>query len=117
MLNPKDLLFSLHTLPSPPFSILLARLWIPLDAFRSFFPCSNGPQCSRCDPTWAQPPNPAQNVTPPPPTSLTHLIQLGLVTREGEGEAEGQLLLLDVQLLHEVGQALSDVVKELKGNG
>lgn len=46
---------------------------------------------------------------------VTHLIQLGLVTREREGEAKGQLLVLDFQLLHEVGQALGNVVEELKG--
>lgn len=34
--------------------------------------------------------------------------------RKGEGEAQGQLLVLHLMLVQEVGDALGDVVKELE---
>lgn len=40
-----------------------------------------------------------------------HLIQLGLLAGEGEGEAQGKLLLLYVHLLREVSEALCNVVE------
>lgn len=36
------------------------------------------------------------------------------MARKGEGEPKRQLLILDAQLVHEVGQAFSYVVKELQ---
>lgn len=43
-----------------------------------------------------------------------YLIQLSLLAREGEGEAQRKLLLLYVQPLHEVGQAVSNMVEQLQ---
>lgn len=48
---------------------------------------------------------------------LTHLVQLGLVAREGEGEAKGELLVFDLQLVQEVGQTLGNVVEKLGKKG
>lgn len=43
-----------------------------------------------------------------------YLVQLGLGTGEGEGESYWKLLILDVLLLHEVAQTISNVSKELR---
>lgn len=44
----------------------------------------------------------------------TYLIYLGLPTREGKCESHRQFLVLDVFFLHEVSQALGDMVKKLE---
>ena len=42
-----------------------------------------------------------------------YLVQFGLGTGEGEGEANWKVLVLDVLLLHEVPQAVGNMVKQL----
>lgn len=57
---------------------------------------------------------PIGRVQPVPAQPLTHLVQLGLVTWEGEGEAKGEFLVFDLQFIQEVGQTLSNVVEKLE---
>lgn len=44
---------------------------------------------------------------------LAHLVYVFVPYREGEGEAQGQFLVLHLMLVQEVRDALGDVVKEL----
>lgn len=45
------------------------------------------------------------------PFSIAHLIQLGLLTRKRESEAQGKFFLLYVHFVHEISQTVNDVVK------
>lgn len=50
-----------------------------------------------------------------PPRRLGYLIEAVLLAGEGEGETQGQGHTLHAHVLKEVGDALDDVVKELRG--
>lgn len=49
------------------------------------------------------------------PPRHPHLIYFGLSAGERKGESHGQLLVFDLPFLHEVSQALSDMIKKLEG--
>lgn len=44
-----------------------------------------------------------------------HLVYFGLSTGERKGESNGQFLVFDLPFLHEVSQALSNMIKKLEG--
>lgn len=50
---------------------------------------------------------------PSPLPLLSHLVYVFVPYREGEGEAQGQFLVLHLMFVQEVRDALGDVVKEL----
>lgn len=54
---------------------------------------------------------------PRPPHPRPHLVDVFVPHGKGEGEAQGQLFVLHLMLVQEVGDALGDVVKELEDAG
>lgn len=46
--------------------------------------------------------------------TFIYLVQFGLIARKGKCEAQRQLLVLYLQLIHETGQAFCNVVKKLQ---